>query len=63
MENMKLKNDLVIISDNQNGSYLIQAPNGDTAIVDSNELRVLVSENSDTSFLVKSGSGDMIIFE
>lgn len=60
---MKLKNDLVIISDNQNGNYLIQAPNGDTAIVDSNELRVLVSENSDTSFLVKSGSGDMIIFE
>ena len=63
MENMKLKNDLVIISDNQNGSYLIQAPNGDTAIVDSDELKVLIQQNEDTSFLVRTNSGDNIIFE
>ena len=60
---MKLKNDLVIISDNQNGSYLIQAPNGDTAIVDSDELKVLIQQNEDTSFLVRTNSGENIIFE
>ena len=63
MENMKLKNDIIIISNNQNGSYLVQAPNGDTAILDTNELKALVYENPDTSVYVKTDTGDVIIFE
>ena len=63
MENMKLKNDIIIISNNQNGSYLVQAPNGDTAILDTNELKALVYENPDTSVYVKTDNGDVIIFE
>ena len=60
---MKLKNDIIIISNNQNGSYLVQAPNGDTAILDTNELKALVYENPDTSVYVKTDNGDVIIFE
>ena len=60
---MKLKNDIIIISNNQNGSYLVQAPNGDTAILDTNELKALVYENPDTSVYVKTDTGDVIIFE
>ena len=63
MENMKLKNDIIIISNNQNGSYLVQAPNGDTAILDTNELKALVYQNPDTSVYVKTDGGDVIIFE
>lgn len=60
---MKLKNDIIIISNNQNGSYLVQAPNGDTAILDANELKALVYQNPDTSVYVKTDNGDVIIFE
>lgn len=60
---MKLKNDIIIISNNQNGSYLVQAPNGDTAILDTNELKSLVYQNPDTSVYVKTDTGDVIIFE
>lgn len=60
---MKLKNDIIIISNNQNGSYLVQAPNGDTAILDTNELKALVYQNPDTSVYVKTDNGDVIIFE